>query len=120
MSAQRRTVEVARPKPSESELKRIANQLDADGFAAAATAYRERIDGAHQAEEDAHQAMNHLQYLDSAAARAAREHPDGVGDYPNGIDHSQDRGIALASWLVQQGWTPPASLPGLVVREGGE
>ncbi|QDM55859.1 hypothetical protein SEA_MAGICMAN_42 [Gordonia phage MagicMan] len=116
-----RTVEVATPKPDEYELERIADQLDADGFGSAATAYRDRIDGAKQARKDAEDAADHLRQLDSAAARTARENQDeDFGPGQIGADHSIERATALASWLVQQGWTPPASLPGLVVREAGE
>lgn len=119
MSAPQRTVEVPTPMPNEYELERIADQLDADGFGSAATAYRDRIDGAKQGRKDAEDAADHLRQLDSAAARTARENQDEMsGDV--GLDHSTERGTALASWLVQQGWAPPASLPGLVVREGGE
>ncbi|QHB37887.1 hypothetical protein SEA_OPIE_45 [Gordonia phage Opie] len=116
-----RSVEVAWPKPDEQELRRIADQLAADGFTDAAEAYRARIQGAARAYTAAQRALSHLNDLDSAAARAARENQDeDFGPGRIGADHSTERGTALASWLVRQGWTPPTSLPGLVVREAGE
>ncbi|MGW8936150.1 hypothetical protein [Gordonia terrae] len=115
-----RSVEVAWPKLDDHELRRIADQLAADGFTTTAAAYRERVEDALQGREDAHLASEHLCALDSAAARAAREHQDEWGDGNIGTDRSPERGTAVASWLVQQGWTPPTSLPGLVVREAGE
>ena len=116
-----RSVEVAWPKPDEHELRRIADQLDADGFTDAAEAYRGRIPGAARAHTAAQRALSHLNDLDSAAARAARENQDeDFGPGKIGADHSIERATALASWLVQQGWTPPASVLGMVVREAGE
>ena len=121
MPAPERTVEVEVdwPKPSEHRLREIAEQLEADGFSAAAAAYRGRIEPAARADRAAQCASRHLRDLDRASARVARENQDEI-DGDVGADYSGERGTALATWLVQQGWTPPSSLPGLVVREGGE
>ncbi|AMS02964.1 hypothetical protein BJD60_gp43 [Gordonia phage Schnabeltier] len=116
-----KTVEVAWPERNEQDLRRMADQLAADGFTDAAEAYRGRIPGAARAYTAAERALSHLNDLDSAAARAARENQDeDFGPGQIGADHSIERATALASWLVRQGWTPPTSLPGLVVREAGE
>ncbi|ATW60748.1 hypothetical protein PP499_gp52 [Gordonia phage Bjanes7] len=108
------TVRIAWPKLGESELERISNQLDSDGFASAAAAYRGRIADAKSSYKEASRAADHLRDIDRAAKDVARDHPDVLhGDI--GSDHGTDRGKALASWLVQQGWTPPHSMSGLVV-----
>lgn len=94
------------PERSSYELQRIATNLRADGHTEIANEYDRAGRDARALESQADEARDHLRAL-----RAATDQWRG---------QSFDAGLGVAQWLVEQGWTPPDSIPALQVVAEGE